>query len=269
MLRNTCIKKVSISDQVWLTLNGKARRRACRFHYFYYLVTILATPRAIYLYFLLHIRSPAGIVWLRDSQMTPWRVMRDIAAARLVRKLQLVTGWTASPAIVWPKTVPSSCVIAFFHSNWDMTIACEFANRRWCLVRTHEGWARRLGTQYVAWKNPLRTLVRSVIEGSRCGVAIDTSVNVVNVPIARTSIGLSTTPFRIAALTGTPLVPVWPVYERGVVRVAAGKPIEVQKGNVGYKVALNLAGQFFEYAIQRDPASWRKIFPFLMHLNNV
>ena len=268
MLRNTWIKKVSISDQVWLTLDGKARRRAWRFHCFYYLVTILATPRAIYLYLLLHIRSPAGIVWLRDSQLTPWRAMRDITAARLVRKLQLVTGWTASPAIVWPKTVPSSCVIAYFHSNWDMIIACEFANRRWCLMRTHEDWARRLGTQYVAWKTPPRTLIRRVIEGSRCAVAIDTSVNV-NVPIARTSIRLSTNPFRIAALTGTPVVPIWPVYEHGVLRLAAGKPIEVPKGDVGYKVALNLTGQFFEYAIQRDPASWRKIFPFLMHLNNV
>jgi len=232
---------MSISDQACLTLDEKAHRRARQFHYLYYLVTILATPRAVYFYLLLHIRSPAGIAWLRDLQLTPWRAMRDITSARLVRKLQRVTGWTASPVIVWPKIVPSSCIIAFFHSNWDLIIARELANRRACLIRTHEFWARRLGTQYVAWKTPLRTLVRSVINGSRCGVAIDTSADV-NIPIARTSIGLSTNPFRMAALTGTPVVPVWPVYERGVLRLAAGKPIELAKDDVGYKVALNLAG---------------------------
>lgn len=258
---------MSNSDQEWLPLDEMTRRRARRFRCFYFLATILATPRAVFFYLLLHIRSPAAKAWLRDSQLTQWRVMRDISAARLVRKIQLVTGWTASPAIVWPKTVPASCVIAYFHSNWDMIIACEFANRRWCLMRTHADWAKRLGTQYVDWKNSPRILIRNVNEGSRVGVAIDTSANV-TVSIARASIELSTNPFRIAALTGTPVVPVWAVYERGVLQLAAGKPIYVSKGDVDYKVALNLAGQFFGYALQRDPASWRKIFPFLMHLNN-
>ncbi|MFT5400530.1 MAG: hypothetical protein ACI8XW_003338 [Gammaproteobacteria bacterium] len=211
---------MSISEQVWLNLDGKARRRARRFHYVYYFVMILATPRAIYLYLLLYIRTPAGIAWLRELRLTPWRTMLDITSARLVRKIQLLTGWTASPVIVWPKSIPPSCVIAYFYSNWDVIIACEFANRGGCLVRTSEHWARRLGTQYVAGKTPLRTLVRSVIEGSRCGV-------------------------------------LW---------LEAGKPIEVPEGDVGYKVSLNFAGQFFEYAIQRDPASWRKFFPFLMHI---
>jgi len=268
-IRETSISigKKSVADQGWLSMDRKAHRRAWRFRCFYFLVTILATPRAVYLYLLLHIRSAAAIAWLRDSQLNPWTVTRDIAATRLVRKIQLVTGWTASPAIVWPKTVPASCVIAYFHSNWDMIIACEFDKRRWCLMRTHEDWAKRLGTQYVDWKNSPRTLIRSVNEGSRVGVAIDTSVNV-TVSIAHASIDLSTNPFRIAALTGTPVVPVWPIYERGVLQLAAGKPINVSNGDVDYKVALNFAGQCFGYAIQRDPASWRKIFPFLMRLNN-
>lgn len=263
------IRKMNSPYQDWLTLDEEARQQARQFHYFYCLVSIFATPRAVYWYLLLNICSPAGIAYLRGMQMTPWKIVRDINTVRLVRKLLNFTGWAASPAIVWPETVPSSCVIAFFHSNWDKFMARENANRRCCLIRAQKKQKKRLGTQFVALEKPLRRLVRSVIKGSRCGVAIDTSVKAVNVPIADTSIELGTTPFRIAVLTGTPLVPIWSVYESGVLRIIAGKPIDVPKSDVGYEVALSFAGKFFENAIQIDPASWRKIFPFLMHLNNV
>ena len=256
-------------NELWLTLDENARRKARRFHFFYCLVKILASPRAVYLYLLLHLRSPAGIVWLRDLRMIPWWVVCDICAARLVRKVQLITGWTASPAIIWPEKVPSSCVIAFFHSNWDMIIANEFARRDWCFISTHEGWARRLDTQYVSRKNvQLRHLVRRIDAGGRCGVAMDAIANLVNTPTS-TSPGLRITPVRIAAIAGCPLVPVWPIFERGVLRLAAGKPIEVSKNDGDYEAALSHAGQFFESAMQQDPASWRSIFPYLMCLKNV
>ena len=84
--------------------------------------------------------------------------MRDTSAARLVRKMALILGWPVSPVIVWPKHVPSSCVIAYFHSNWDLPIAREIDRRKACLMRTHDDWSKPLGSQHIAWTNPLRDL---------------------------------------------------------------------------------------------------------------
>ncbi len=230
---------------------------------------ILATPRAGYLYLQLLLRSPQGIAWLRSTQGGPWRAVLDISAARLVRRLQRATGWTASPAIVWPTTVPSSCVVAFFHSTWDLVLAREFANRRCCFVRTHEHWARRLGTQYVAAKAAgFLPLVRKVAAGARCAASMDNFIDDVRLRFAGTSKGLSPVPARLAALTGTPLVPVWPRYERGVLRFVVGPRIDVPKGDDGQDAALAQAGRFFENAVRQDPVSWQGILPFLMSLSN-
>lgn len=230
------------------------------------LVRVLSLPRAVCLYLRLGRRSPASILWLESSQGKPWRAVWDICAARLLRRLQVATDWAVTPVIDWPVGIPRRCVIAFFHSNWDAIIAREFAKHSFCLVRTNDRWASRfLGGQHIGWQNPsgLLRLIRSVVAGARSAVAMDDFINDPAIAFAGTQKGLSAAPLRIAALTRAPLVPVWPVYERGTLRFIIGPCIDVPRNPAGADEALRLVGHFFEDAVHRHPASWQRILKFL------
>jgi len=78
--------------------------------------------------------------------------------------------------------------------------------------------------------------------------------------------GLNPAAVRLAAATGTPLVPVWPTYERGVLRLDMGAPIATSTCAKRPDEALHIAQQFFENAVRRDPAGWRWVLSFLAGL---
>lgn len=251
------------ADGVWFGPKQHAHLQAWRFHAFYRLLTALALPKAAYLY--LRFRpSPAAILWLRRAGHDPWKVVYAVAAARLIRHLHRATCGTPSPIVAWPKAMPSSCVIGFFHSRWDRIIAREFVARQYCLIRAGPGWARRLGRQHVANDVAgLRSLVRRVVSGSRCAVAMDNFVDGMQGGFLGARKGLNAAAVRLAAATGTPLVPIWPVYQHGVLRFDMGAPIAASTCAERQDEALCLAGQFFENAVRCDPAGWRQILSFL------
>jgi hypothetical protein len=184
--------------EVWVGLERQANSPAWRFRAFYRLLAFLALPKAAYLY--LRFRpSPAAILWLRRAGCEPWKVVYAVAAARLIRHLHRATLGTPSPVVVWPKAMPSSCVIGFFHSRWDRVIARELVRRPYCLIRTGPGWARRLGRQHTACNVAgLRSLVRRVVAGSRCAVAMDTFVDDGDRGFAGTQKGLNPAAARLA-----------------------------------------------------------------------
>jgi hypothetical protein len=64
-------------------------------------------------------------------------------------------------------------------------------------------------------------------------------------------------------VTGTPLVPIWPTYERGVLSFDMGAPIAASTCAERQHEALRIAQQFFENAVRRDPAGWRRVLSFL------
>ena len=239
-------------------------RRARQFHRFYRLITALAIPNAVVSYLRLRVRSPAGFHWLLTGGYSPWKVVYAVAAARLARRVQRATGGRPSPAVVWPKTIPSSCVIAFFHSAWDLVIAREVASRQYCLVRAGSDWAEDLGRQHVAWNAAgLRSLVRRVATGGRCAAAMDNFVDDAAGGLFGTRAGPNRGAARLAAATGAPLVPVWFVYERGVLRIDVGPPIAASTCACRQNEALHSAREFFENAVRRDPAGWPRIVSFL------
>jgi lauroyl/myristoyl acyltransferase len=80
---------------------------------------------------------------------------------------------------------------------------------------------------------------------------------------AGTRKGLNPAAVRLAALTGTPLVPIWPTYERGVLTLDMGVPIPASTCAQRPDEALRVAQQFFENAVRCDPAGWRRILSFL------
>ena len=227
------------------------------------MLTALALPKAVYVY--LRFRpSPDGILWLRRAGHDPWKVAHAVAAGRLIRHVRRATRGTPSPVMAWPKAMPSSCVIGFFHSRWDRVIARELVSRQYCLIRTGPGWARRLGKQHVACNVAgLRSLVRRIVSGSRCAVAMDTFVDDGDGGFFGTRKGLNPAAVRLAAMTRTPLVPVWPIYERGVLSLAMAAPIAASTCAERRNEALRRAGQFFENAVRRDPGGWRCILSFL------
>ena len=63
-------------------------------------------------------------------------------------------------------------------------------------------------------------------------------------------------------------MPVWPVYDRGILRLLAGAPIEVSDDAAGHRAALRKAEAFFMQAVKEDPSSWRHITSFLRRLNS-
>jgi hypothetical protein len=249
--------------EIWVDTDEQANSQAWPFRAFYRLLTVLALPKAAYLY--LRFRpSPAGILWLRSAGHDPWKVVYAVAAARLIRHLHRATFGTPAPVVVWPKAMPSSCVIGFFHSRWDRVIAREVVRRQYCLIRTGPGWARRLGKQHTACSVAgLRSLVQRVGAGSRCAVAMDTFVDGGDNGFSGTRKGLNAAAVRLAAVTGTPLVPVWPIYERGVLRFDSGAPIAAATCAERQDQALRVAQQFFENAVRCDPGGWRRILSFL------
>lgn len=254
---------MSTAAEIWVGHERHANSQAWRFRAFYRLLTVLALPKAAYLY--LRFRpSPAGILWLRRAGHDRWKVVYAVAAARLIRHLHRATFGTPAPVVVWPKAMPSSCVIGFFHSRWDRVIARELVRRQYCLIRTGPGWARHLGRQHTACSVAgLRSLVQRVCAGSRCAVAMDTFVDDADHGFSGTRKGLNPAAVRLAAVTGTPLVPIWPTYERGVLRFDMGAPIAAPTCTQRQDEALRLAVQFFENAVRRDPAGWRRILCFL------
>ncbi len=160
--------------------------------------------------------------------------------------------------------MPPSCVIGFFHSRWDRIIARELVSRHYCVIRTGPGWARRLGKQQVACDVAgLRWLVRRVVGGSRCAVAMDAFVADGEGGFFGTRQGLNPAAVRLAATTGTPLVPVWPAYERGVLSLVMDTPIAASLCAERQEEALRRVGQFFENAVRRDPGGWKWILLFL------
>jgi lauroyl/myristoyl acyltransferase len=107
------------------------------------------------------------------------------------------------------------------------------------------------------------SLVRRVAEGARCAVAADNFVPESAAGLFGTDHALNPAATRFAAITGAPLVTVWPRYERGVLRFDVGAPIAASTCLERPDEALRMARQFFENAVRRDLASWRRIVSFL------
>ncbi|HJR70332.1 MAG TPA: hypothetical protein VKA43_09860 [Gammaproteobacteria bacterium] len=255
---------MATAAEVWADLDDEALTRARRFHRFYRLLAAMAAPRAALLYLRLRLRSPAGLRWLRRGGYSPWRAARAIAAGRLVRRAQRTTGRTPSPVVVWPAGMPSSCVIAYFHTTWDVVIAREVRDRRYCLIRSGPRRAEDLGQQHVAEDTAgLKSLVRRVAEGARCAVAADNFVPGPEPGFLGTGHALNPAATRLAAITGAPLVTLWPTYQSGVLRFDLGTPIAASTCAELPDEALRTARQFFENAVRSDLASWRRIVSFL------
>jgi len=160
--------------------------------------------------------------------------------------------------------MPSSCVFAYFHTTWDRVIAREVRDRRYCLIRSGPRRAEDLGQQHVAEDTAgLKSLVRRVAEGARCAVAADNFVPGPEAGFFGTGHALNPAATRLAAITGAPLVTFWPTYERGVLRFHLGTPIAASTCAELPDEALRIARQFFENAVRRDLASWRRIVSFL------
>jgi hypothetical protein len=248
----------------WPGLGQRARSQAWRFHCFYLLVAALAVPKAVSLYLQLLAASPGGIRWPKRDGTGAWKAVCEIAGARLVRRVHRRTGCRPSPVVVWPQAIPSSCVIAFFHSTWDLVIARQLRSRHYCLVRTGPAWARDLGQERVDLDGAgLMSLIRRVARGHRCLVAMDDFVENDEVGFLGARKSLNPAAARFAALTRTPLVPVWPVYERGVLSFALGAPIAAVTCAERRDEAVRLARSFFEHEVEKDPAGWRWILKFL------
>jgi hypothetical protein len=255
---------MATAAEVWSDLDDETAARARRFHRFHRLSAVVAAPRAVLLYLRLCLRSPAGLRWLRRGGHGLWRTVFAIAASRLVRRAQRTTRYTPSPVVVWPEAMPSSCVIAYFHTTWDVVIARAVADREYCLIRSGPRRAQDLGRQHVAEDTAgLKSLVRRVAKGARCAAAADNFVPGPEGGFLGTRHALNPAVARLAAITGTPLVAVWPIYERGVLRFDLGKPIAASICAERPDEALRIARQFFENAVRRDLASWRRIVPFL------
>jgi hypothetical protein len=256
---------MATAAEVQVELAGEASWRARRFHYCHRLLVAAALPRALLLYLRLRLRSPAGIRWLRACGHSPWRAVYRIAAGRLVRRA-LRTGCTPSPAVIWPSGIPPSCVVAFFHTPWDLVIAAEARAREYCLVRAGANWSRDLGQQHVRWDRAgLKSLVRSVAGGARCAVAADNFVTGSKGGVFGTLHALNPAAVRLAAATRVPLVTIWPVYERGVLRLRVGAPIAAATCAERPLEALRIAQEFFENAVRGDPGGWPRIVSFLEH----
>jgi hypothetical protein len=255
---------VGDAPEVWSGLDDEALSRARRFHVFYLLFSILAAPRAAALYLRLRVRSPAGVRWLRTLGYMPWSTAYAIAVVRLVRRMQRTTACRLAPVVLWPKTIPPSCVIAFFHSAWDLVMAQEMCHRHGCLVRAGSNWTDDLGDQYVAWDAAgLRSLVRRVAGGCRCAVAADNFVVTAEDGFFGTRSALNPAATRLAAMTDTPLVAVWPVYRHGVLSFDLGTPIAASTCVERPDEASRMVRQFFEDAVRRDLCSWPRVVSFM------
>jgi hypothetical protein len=245
-------------------LDRLALGQAKRFHRCYRLLLVVAAPRAVLLYLRLRLRSPAGMRWLIARGYHPWRAAYAIATGRLVRRVLRTTGCRPSPAVVLPAEVPAGCVIAFFHTAWDLAIARELRERQCCLIRAGPSWAADLGRQYLAWDAAgVRSLVRRVAGGARCAAAADDFIAGADRGFFGTSHAMNPVVVRLAAITGTPLLTLWPKYERGVVRFDVGTPIAASTCAERPDEALRSAQAFFEDAVARDATGWTRIVFFL------
>jgi lauroyl/myristoyl acyltransferase len=154
-------------------------------------------------------------------------------------------------------------VIAFFHSGWDLLLAVDSGNRH-CLVRAGDNWARGLGSQRVPWGGAgLKALIRRVRRGARCAAAADNFVCGGEARFFDTDLALNPAPVRFAAAARAPLVPLWPVYDHGVVRFAIGGPISAATCAERPDEALRHTRKFFEEAVRRAPAGWPRLVSFL------
>jgi hypothetical protein len=252
--------------EAWADLDDEAAARARSFHRFHRLSAALAGPLAVLLYLRLCLRSSVGLRWLRSHGYSPWRTVLAIAASRLVRHAHRTAGYAPSPVVVWPERMPSSCVIAYFHTTWDPVIARAVRDRRYCFIRSGPRRAEDLGEQHVGEDTAgLKSLVRRVAAGARCAAAADNFVPKTEAGFFSTAHGLNTAVTRLSAITGAPLVTVWPTYERGVLRFDLGAPIAASMCAELPDEALRIAREFFENAVRRDLASWRRILSFLEH----
>jgi len=68
---------------------------------------------------------------------------------------------------------------------------------------------------------------------------------------------------RLAAITGRPLVTVWPRYRLGVLSFELGTPIPATACAQRPDEASRIATQFFEKAVRLDPTTWSRIVSFL------
>jgi Bacterial lipid A biosynthesis acyltransferase len=252
------------SNALRFSLDCPGRLKARRFHLFCSLFLILAVPRALLMYLRLRVRSPSGVRWLRRIGYAPCKTMYAVEVVRFIRRTLRITGLRPAPAVLWPRTMPSSCVIAFFHSPWDLVIARELRERHVCLVRAGRHWAEHLGGQHVAWDTGgLRSLVRRVSRGAVCAVAADNFVAAAEGGFFGTRSALNSATTRLAAVTGTPLIMVWPSYEHGTLGFELGAPIAASICAEQPEEALQMVRQFFENAVRRDLTSWSRVVSFL------
>ena len=250
--------------EAWVSLDHETRAQARRFHCFYVSLVILAAPLAAALYLRLRLRSPVGVRWLRRHGHGAVRTIYAIAAARLLRRALRVTGCNPAPVVFWPKNVPSSCVVAFFHSPWDPVIVRELRDRRACLIRAGTNWAGELGKQYVRSDLAgLKALVKGVAGGARCAAAADHFV----VGAQNGFLGTRSVPnpavARLSAATGAPLVTLWPAYAHGVLTFDVGTPVAASVCAERPDEALRVVGRFFEQAVRQDLQCWSRIVHFL------
>jgi hypothetical protein len=68
---------------------------------------------------------------------------------------------------------------------------------------------------------------------------------------------------RLAAITGRPLVTVFPRYRLGVLSFELGAPIAAATCAQRPDDASRIATQFFEKAVRRDPTTWSRIVALL------
>jgi lauroyl/myristoyl acyltransferase len=102
-----------------------------------------------------------------------------------------------------------------------------------------------------------------VAGGTRCAVAADKLVAGSKSGFLGTSHAFDPAIARLAAITGAPLVTVWPISERGTLRFDVGAPIAASTCAGLPDEALRIARRFFDHAVRRDLPSWRRIVPFL------
>lgn len=232
----------------------------------------LAAPAAAARALALALRDAELRTWLRSRPGGAWRSLRRIAFARLARqalKLCILAGAKRSVLRrirVEPETLPpEGCVWAIPHSAWLRPLAVWAKDRNAGLALAGDGWARRLearsaGTDF----RGLRRLVRHLRAGGRAAVAADSFVahDACEARFLGYPTRVSIVAVRLAAAGRVAVVPAWPSYDEGVLRLEFGPAISAPGNRAGQAETARALLDFFERRIAEDPAQWNDLVPF-------
>ena len=232
----------------------------------------LAVPAAAARALALAVRDAELRTWLRARPGGARHSLRRIAFARLARqalKLFILAGAerTALRRVdVEPETLPpGSCVWAIPHSAWLRLLAVWAKDRNAGLALAGNGWAGRLGTRSAGTDlHGLLRLVRHLRAGGRAAVAADSFVarDACEARFLGYPTRVSTVAVRVAAAGRVPVVPVWPSYADGALRLEFGPAIPAPRDHAGQAETARALLDFFERRIARDPAQWNDLVPF-------